>query len=87
MGLIEGLGRTFRVHAGDAYTKPRNILRQILCAPKVPAKNEDVSRVAYYIKCRGEKVQEAIVVVLTLEKRQNSQGEVHRAQGSQYSIF
>jgi hypothetical protein len=54
-GLSEELRRTLRQHGRDAYFKPTNTLRQLLCAPKDPAKKEEKSGVIYRIECEGEK--------------------------------
>ena len=34
--------------------KPKNTLRQLLCAPKDPAKKEDMTGVVYMINCEGD---------------------------------
>ena len=53
-GLSEELRRVFRDYGCNAFHKPRNTLRQLLCAPKDPAKNEDKTGVVYMINCEGE---------------------------------
>ena len=39
----------------NVYLKPQNTLRQLLCAPKDPAKKEEICGVVYEIKCGGTK--------------------------------
>ena len=52
-GLSEQLRRTFRKHGVGTYFKPQNTLRQLLCAPKDPAKKTDATGVVYMIQCEG----------------------------------
>jgi hypothetical protein len=52
--LSEELRRTLRKHGRDAYFKPINTLRQLIFAPKDPAKKEEKSGVVYMISCGGE---------------------------------
>ena len=53
-GLSEELCRIFRDYGCNAFHKPKNTLRQLLCAPKDPAKKEDMTGVVYMINCEGE---------------------------------
>ena len=53
-GLSEELSRVFRDYGCHTFHKPRNTIRQLLCAPKDPAKKEDMTGVVYWIKCDGE---------------------------------
>ena len=53
MRLSEDLRRCFLAHRVDVYFKHSNTLRQILCYPKVSAKNDEVCEAVYKITCGG----------------------------------
>ncbi len=52
-GLSEEMKRVFAKHGVEAYFKPKNTLRQLLCSPKDPTKKVDVVGPVYHIKCTG----------------------------------
>ena len=49
----EELERCFRTHGVNAFFKPQNTLRQLVCKPKDPTKKEDVCGPIYHIACEG----------------------------------
>ena len=51
--LSEAVRRIMSGYGCSAYFKPVNTLRQLLVAPKDPAKKEDVCDVVYQINCGG----------------------------------
>ena len=53
-GLSEELRRLFRSYGCNTYVKPANTLRQMLCAPKDPAKKEETAGVIYRVDCEGD---------------------------------
>ena len=52
-GLSEQLARTFGKYGCRVVHKPQNTLRQLLVAPKDPAKKEESTGVVYRITCEG----------------------------------
>ena len=51
-GPLRGTEKDFQTHRVDSFFKPNNMLCQLLCLPKDPAKKEEISGMIYQINLK-----------------------------------